>query len=369
MKTTLYKRHSKNIGTWTVETGSHPTEPDTSVLTITHVKNMDGGKEVVSYVNVSPKNIGKSNETTPIEQAELEAESRVKKQLDKGYVRSIDEVGSENLNTLGFPMPMTAHPIEKVKDIDWVLAVAQPKLDGHRAMFKDGVIYSRQGKVINLPHIVEAINSLGLQDKHLDGEIYLHGKTLQQISSLIKRPREESLDLVYHVYDVVDVNHYTYRYNDAFGGLDIKEDCSLQLVPWQWVEDSDDMMEVHQKHLEDGYEGTMLRHGGNGYQAGRRSSSLLKVKEFHDDEFRIVGYLEGTPRFTNGSFLSQGIWQLETKDGMGFTATMQGTMHDKNRLLKEAETHIGKMLTVKYHYYSADGVPQLPVAIRFREDI
>lgn len=83
----------------------------------------------------------------------------------------------------------------------------------------------------------------------------------------------------------------------------------------------------------------------------------------------IVGYLEGTPRFTDGSFLSQGIWQLETRDGMSFTATMQGDMWEKNRLLNEAKEHLGKMLTVKYHYYSKDGVPQLPVALRFREDV
>ena len=78
-------------------------------------------------------------------------------------------------------------------------------------MFKDGVLYSRQGKEIDLPHIVEAIVSAGLDHLHLDGEIYWHGKTLQEIGSLIKRPREESLSLKYWLYDVVSDEPYSAR--------------------------------------------------------------------------------------------------------------------------------------------------------------
>ena len=46
-----------------------------------------GGKETETQTEIkSGKNIGKKNETTKMEQAQLEARSLVKKQLDSGYV-------------------------------------------------------------------------------------------------------------------------------------------------------------------------------------------------------------------------------------------------------------------------------------------
>ena len=45
----------------------------------------ENGKMQAKCEIVQGKNIGRSNETSPEQQAELEAESRYKKQLDKGY--------------------------------------------------------------------------------------------------------------------------------------------------------------------------------------------------------------------------------------------------------------------------------------------
>lgn len=70
------------------------------------------------------KNIGKENETTPEQQAELKAESKYKKQLDKGYVESLD-----NVDEIVY-LPMLAHTFDKRKnDIKYPCCV-QRKFDG-----------------------------------------------------------------------------------------------------------------------------------------------------------------------------------------------------------------------------------------------
>ena len=169
MTTRLYKAHKTSVGYWEItayqggETGAY--------LLIRHAKS-DDATPVEQTVQVKPKNVGRANETTPMQQANLEMNSRINKQLDKGYVFNRPELGSVVKNTLGLEKPMLATPIQKVKPetIDWENAWLQPKLDGNRALFKNGVLYSRQGKEINLPHITEALSSIGT-DVHFDGEL------------------------------------------------------------------------------------------------------------------------------------------------------------------------------------------------------
>lgn len=52
----------------------------------------EGGKMQTKAERIEGKNIGRSNETSPEQQAELEAESRYKKQLDKGYRPTKEEL-------------------------------------------------------------------------------------------------------------------------------------------------------------------------------------------------------------------------------------------------------------------------------------
>ena len=59
-------------------------------LIIVHGK--EGGKMQTKREIVKGKNIGRANETTPAEQAELEAMSRWRKQIDKGYRETKEEL-------------------------------------------------------------------------------------------------------------------------------------------------------------------------------------------------------------------------------------------------------------------------------------
>jgi DNA ligase-1 len=364
----LFKNHSGVIGDWVIR--AEEGTAGEAFLVIAHTKVL-GGKAVEKRQAIAGKNIGRSNETTPSQQAVLELDSRVNKQLDKGYVRTQAEAIAPATNSLGLEKPMLAHPIADIDPakIDWDNAFAQPKLDGHRCLFKNGTLYSRNGKVINLPHIVMAIEAAGLSHLHLDGELYLHGTLLQDIGSLVKKPRAESLELRYHLYDVVMDAPYRERFQTLVGAMPL-EPASLKLVPAMPVYSTAELDKVHQAHLTLQYEGTILRQGLLPYQDGKRSWQLLKVKDFSDGEFIVIGCEPGTP---NGD-LQVPVWTLANPDGITdaakkFKATAHGTAEQKHAQWEMRGFHMGRPLTVQFFGRSKDGVPLLPVSLRWKEDV
>lgn len=366
---TLYKAHASGaVGSWSVSViGSD----EIAKMVVASRKKLDGKSVETPTEYTEGKNVGKANETTPLGQAILEAKSKVKMKLDKGYVEDIPESGSVATNTLGFIQPMTAQPMEKVKSVTFPLGV-QPKLDGHRCLcgVKDGIaiMYSRQGKMINLPHIQKELQALynkgHWSGRVIDGELYLHGDSLQSISSLIKKLKPESEKLHFHVYDI-DMDTC---YRDRFQALKALENWATSCdIKSNWsvlnttVADTQEQVDVlHAKFLSDGYEGTMLRQFDMPYESGKRSKSLLKKKDFKDEEFIISGVSKGKPNIRLG--LEVGIYECQTKDGKSFTVTAPGNA-------QEGQKNIGRSLTVKYFNYTPDGVPFLPVALRIREDI
>lgn len=364
---TLFKNHGGKTGDWKIQAVVAETRElnPPAHLVISHTKVV-GGAAVTKEVPVEAKNIGRANQTTPAQQAVMELDSRVNKQLDKGYVRTLEEASAPATNALGLEKPMLAHPIDKVKPeaIDWDNAFAQPKLDGHRCLFKGGVLYSRNGKVINLPHIVEAIEARGLADLHLDGELYIHGMLLQDIGSLVKKPREESLKLQYHVYDVVSGLPYEQRRLLIESRINNTEAPVLR-VDTARVGSRAALTVMHKTWLAAGYEGSILRHGMAPYETDKRSSSLLKVKDFSDAEAIVIAVERGTP---NGEF-EVPVWTLQMPCGRTFKATAHGNAQQKHAQWEMRHTYMGRPLTYQHFGHSKDGIPLLPVALRWREDV
>jgi DNA ligase-1 len=86
----------------------------------------DEGQHQVAARKVLGKNIGRSNETTPIQQAVLEAESEWKKQKDKGYHEEGETTDDK------YCLPMLAHDYKKRGHNIVYPCWGQPKLDGFR---------------------------------------------------------------------------------------------------------------------------------------------------------------------------------------------------------------------------------------------
>eukprot|EP01008_Symbiontida_sp_HLA12_P000203 NODE_11_length_2584_cov_2.919951_g10_i0.p1 GENE.NODE_11_length_2584_cov_2.919951_g10_i0~~NODE_11_length_2584_cov_2.919951_g10_i0.p1 ORF type:complete len:390 (+),score=76.11 NODE_11_length_2584_cov_2.919951_g10_i0:245-1414(+) len=375
-QTTLYKSHANSVGYWTIH-AEWPEGGDEAYLVISHAKTLDG-KATGSRVPVKGKNIGRANETTPYEQAELEMASRIRKQVDKGYTAEMPEAGAQATNALGLAKPMLATVWSKVKpeSIDWDNCFGQYKLDGHRAMYEDEVLYSRQGKEIKLPHIKEPLAALKEYWGYtlpLDGELYCHGIPLQQIGSLVKRPREESTQLVYHVYDCVVDAPYERRLNylqEYLSPVGI-DGSSIRLLNTVRISSVAEAQQLQAEAIADGYEGAILRHGTYGYEDDKRSRNLLKLKDYQDAEFKIIGVTKATPRYLEAEdrWLEVAVWQLITEDGGEFEATAPGSMFEKDRWWREGPNVIGKKATIKFFGWSDIGIPLQPIALRLREDI
>lgn len=369
----LYKNHKGTIGTWQVEAFLFASGD--AELHIHHAKKI-GGAQVRSVVPITPKNVGKANETTPAQQAESELDSRVNSQIDKGYVRDLAAAAAPATNGLGLEKPMLAQPLAKViqGSIDWANAFAQPKFDGHRCLSK-GMLYSRGGKPINLPHIWEELNDIGLGHLHTDGELYVHGTLLQDIGSLITRKQEGTELIEYRLYDQISPAPYEERLAEITSIVASAGSSRIKVVPTFRVADAAAMDVYHRQFLKDGYEGSILRHGLTGYESDKRSNSLIKLKDFDDTEFLVIGYREGTPRtLEDGSVLRVPVWLLanpggKTEKAKTFEVTAHGDMYEKDRQWTERDSYVGKLLTVQHFKYSKEMVPLIPVSLRWRVDL
>lgn len=366
----LYKNHDNSIGYWEIWTEAN------GIYVAQYSKTLNGAIVRRSF-KATPKNVGRNNETTPTAQALLELNSKVKIKLDRGYVKTFQEAHAPATNALGMTQPMLATSLEKIKldSIDWNTTFVQPKLDGHRAMYENGKLYSRTGQEYTLPFIVDAIKNSALKDLQLDGELYIHGMSLQDVSKIIKRPNhpDAALKLQYHIYDSPSKHPFYKRAqnltNAYYDELNTtwKKASPIRLVETVAVASLESLMDMHKSYRTLGYEGTMLRSSNQSYENGKRSKNLIKVKEFHDAEFKIIGVKKGTPYITPRGTFNVPVWLCETPEKQTFSVLCQGDMLQKKYFWDNQEQYIGALLTVKYHYLSKLGIPQLPIALRFHE--
>ena len=297
------------------------------------------------------------------EQVESRMNSRISKQIDKGYVRTMDEamIQKRTTNAMGYLKPMLAQPIAKVSNINYSNAIVQPKFDGNRCMIRCengiNIAYTRNGKALTtISHIT---NDLVLEEgTTVDGELYYHGAPLQSIVSWVKREQPFTKLLKYHLYDVASNLPYKERSN-IIRTLPLGESISpVYGLPTSCKED---VYEAFRGYREQGYEGAILRWGDAGYEDGKRSKSLVKVKEWESEEFDVIDIIPSREGW--------GICVCALSNGKIFKVSAPGSIPEKYKILINKELHIGKKLTTEFANYTDDGIPFHPVAINFRDAI
>ena len=135
-------------------------------------------------------------------------------------------------------------------------------------------------------HIVRQLEPILPKDLILDGELYIHGATFQEVTKLVKKWRPESEDVVFHVYDVPRGGHvgpWNDRFEDLEALVEAFEECdSLEVVDTHLANNEYAVYELQSQFLEEGYEGAIVRELDGEYRLGNRSNKLLKVKNFMD---------------------------------------------------------------------------------------
>ena len=364
---------------------------------ITVTRGYRGGAVQTDTKTVSEgKNLGKKNETTPFQQAVLEARATWNKKQAEGYTVVPFNSSSSSSNsasasasvsaipasrttelTLSAPLPMLANKWpERKKNITFPCFV-QPKYDGTRTIaicgLKEGpCLFSRQRKAYaHLEHIQAIVRQLP-KGLILDGELFTTKAHFQTIVGLAKKKTLTEEDRVQHnllelhCYDIVDpVKPFAERYailQDLFRLHAPVIGTTLQLCPTKEIAKEADLKKAHDDYVAAKYEGLMIRNKTGLYAVGDRSNDLLKMKEFEDDEFRIVGFYEG-----DGAEKGCVMWRCVTPKGVEFGCRPEGTREDRQELYKHGSEYVGKLLTVKYQNLTPDGVPRFPVGKTIRD--
>jgi DNA ligase-1 len=264
--------------------------------------------------------------------------------------------------------PMLAYKVDK-KPVDWSEKVfIQPKLDGVRCIFtKDGA-YSRTGKEFkNLAHIKYDLTDFFRKHPNtvLDGELYNHAlkDDFEKIISLVRKQKPNDQDardaqhlVQYHVYDTIaEGPDYESRFNWLRTNLPIA--ASMTLIKNTVVESQDEAKMLHNVHLAQGYEGSMLRL--NKPYEQKRSYNLQKFKDFSDTEATIVGYEAGKGKFTGliGKFF------MQDDDGNEFGCPIGKGYNfaDRKNILDNIHDYIGQRATFTYFQRTQAGSYRHPL--------
>lgn len=326
------------------------------------------------------KNLGKKNATTAAEQASAEALARWEKALkSKKYVRSEAEArsGAADERVLGGVDVMLAHRFDEHGDRVVYPCLVQPKFDGHRATVVVGpdgcpTMWSRTRKpILSMPHVLLEVAKLGLPPgTALDGELYVHDyrDRFEALTSMIRaaEPREGAEVVQYHVYDLASSmgtqEVRAAELESMIGSPAASRSPVLVPVLTEVAEDEDDLLAHFQRFLALGYEGAMARCLSGKY-VGKRSYDLLKIKEFVDAEFMVVGVESG-----RGKMSGLAIFVCVTETNREFRAKMTGELEALRKFVDDPSLVVGKKVTVKYFGLTKTGVPRFPVAVRIRED-
>lgn len=216
-------------------------------------------------------------------------------------------------------------------------------------------------------------------DTILDGEIYKFGWNLNVISGICRSQKtvEDGKDLEFYWYDIADLN---LSFTDRFKLMQewskelkltefdperhLPEDkLHIQFLPQQSITGFDNMKQLHDQFVSEGWEGLVVRQAKSKYKPGSRSNDWIKIKIYIDAEYPIVGLTEGL-REEDMCFL------LETPNGQTFNCKPMGDREQKHWYHEHIDELIGKQLTIKYFEMSGvegSEVPQQPIGIAIRD--
>jgi DNA ligase-1 len=376
----IYNNNNK-IYEWSIEI-----KPKNDIYTIITSHGEKNGKMVTHEKDIT---VGKVKRTV-LEQAILDASRKWENKKEKElYVEKLENTLSKSdivrpmlANTFSFDLYNKTGKAFKIS----FPAYIQRKYDGIRCIsyLKNGNIILESRKGIPFQNFQKLKGELYELFKHMppnfyfDGELYTDKIDFEIISGLIrlteKKLKPGDIELIntieYHIYDFIDMNQKELKYNirneylSTFLNENTVETSLCKKVETIKIDKLEDIKTYHDKFVQSGYEGIMIRDMNGPYEINKRSKYLQKFKEFLEEEFEIIGFHEGT-----GDEKGAIIWDCKTKDEKLFAVRPKGTFESRQKLFLQGTKFIGKQLTVIFQEYSSDGIPRFPVGKGIREDL
>lgn len=340
------------------------------------------------------------------EQYTLQFNSEVKKYLDKGY-KEIDKhpneytddellsiFGDVKTNQYGVIKPQLAKQADKVTNPkifnkEWLIS---RKLDGVKALFywdgKEIHTASRGGEHYDYSTIHLRTNPALLAffkenpTVILDGELFVRGKTLQQLSGAA-RMEKNAYDCdwlqywVYDCYNSADIDMIAserYKFlEDKFAeahnfpiyrSSEDESEAPIRLLGHEYVSGWDNMKKLHDEWVSAGFEGAVITDPSKAYKVGSRCNNLIKIKQYKSEDFKVIGYKLGLRGSEDMTFT------CELEDGRTFEAMPVGNREIKAEYVENFEAkYKGHKAECTFFNYSDDGIPTQPKLRIFRFDL
>ena len=272
---------------------------------------------------------------------------------------------TEGLRVLGDPIGGGVLLAEKwTPDVDPTGCWMSEKLDGVRAYWNGEAFYSRNGNMFAAP---AWFTDLLPKNVSLDGELYVGPGLFDETISIVRSGTPDPVRWKKIRYMVFDLPNSPAPFEARVAQihqivtkicLSTRGFCPIIAVDQTLCRSPAHLGEFHAEVVGRGIEGTMLRTPGSPYTR-RRSRDLLKVKDFHDAEAVIVGYVAGEGKHKG----RLGAYEVETLDTrVGFRV---GTgLSDRDR---ERKLPLGTIITYRYQELNpTSGAPRFPSFVRVR---
>lgn len=200
--------------------------------------------------------------------------------------------------------PMLASPV-KDRPLRFP-AYASPKVDGIRAVIRDGLVLSRNDLMVPNTYVQDMIGNSLLDG--LDGELVVgppNAKDVFQRTTSGVMSEDGSPAFTFFVFDYFQEDCQTTPFTERFARL------NAQVARWQaerrfahvvilrqvLIHTQEELDAFEAQCLADGFEGIMYRYAGEdcegGYKFGRsteREGLLLKIKKFSQSEALVIGW-------------------------------------------------------------------------------
>lgn len=347
---------------------------------------LEGKQQTQSYT-AKAKSVGKSNETSPEEQALLEVGTAYVAQRKNKHYRDTIEEAQALADECTIP-----RKVHNFKDHGHKLTYplyASIKKNGSRGCVLNGALYSKIGlkEDVKVSRIKNALIALG--NPTLDAEVYSHGMSLQRIrkcwlkpvrteKELVKmrkdylkkmgkalpyNPNEDADELQLHVFDVPAKGVPFEERLQLMRELDnqvtlMKLDDVIKFIYPVLINSPEEGEALRDEVVADGYEGLVYYQADDMYEFGTRSYTCQKDKPRYDSECLVLGVEEC--KNGDGKLLVRACDKLDRVEFKVMMKVSRRDGLDYPRKVVDMEKLIGKWITFAYEELSDKGVPTKP---------
>lgn len=273
--------------------------------------------------------------------------------------------------------------------------IASPKLDGVRAVIRDGIVWSRTNKPIPNKYVQSKLGFYAFNG--LDGELICGDPRDKDAyrNTVSAVMREDGLpDFHFHIFDDSSPMLASLPFSDRLIVINAWQSADsflhwdyVTLVEQTPIRSERELLDYETQCLEAGYEGVMVRSPHGPYKFGRstaREGYLLKLKRFLDSEAIITGAVELQHNLNDKDEQGKRSSRKEGKTAGGVLGAL---------IVEDLKTHVGfeigtgfteeerialwdlflagglEGLTVKYKYFpkGSKDKPRFPTFLGFRD--